>query len=42
MESLFDLSVRVLAGTPTLGVHTTSRSRRNPERSKRMVDIEGS
>jgi len=38
-ESLFDLNVIVLAGTPILGIHTTSRFRRSPESSRGRIDI---
>ena len=42
IESLFDLSVEVHVGIPTLGVHAAIRSRKSPERSGRRMDTEGS
>jgi len=42
IESLFDLSLEVLAGTLTLRVHAASRSKKSLERSRRRIDTEGS
>jgi len=42
IESLSDLSVRMPTGTPTIGVYTTSRSKKSPERNNRRVDTKGS